>query len=46
MRYAEDFTLFPTKEMVAKRDVTHVALPPIKAERNGFQPARNTEHEM
>lgn len=42
----KDFTLFPTKEMVAKRDIIHVVLPAIEAERNVFQPAGNTEHEV
>lgn len=46
MRYTEDFTLFPTKEMVLKGNVIHVALPATKAERNVFQPAGNTEHEV
>lgn len=46
MGYTENFTLFPTKEMVVKRDIIHVALPARKAERNAFQPAGNTEHEV
>lgn len=32
--------------MVAKRDTIPVALPATKAERNVFQPAGNTEHEV
>lgn len=46
MQYTEGFTLFPTKEMAEKRDIRHVALRVMKAERNVFQPAGNTEHEV
>lgn len=46
MVYTESFVLFHTKEMVTNRDVIRMALPAIKVERNGFQVAGNTEHEM
>lgn len=46
MAYTENFTLFPTKEMVTNRGIIYVALPAIRAKRNGFQLAGNTEHEM
>lgn len=46
MAYTENFTLFPTIELVTNRGVIHVGLPSIRAKRNGFQLAGNTEREM